>query len=154
MKKFLWILLVLALPALSFAEPEMAVVPGPGSDATPKSFLPANDLFHVLAHTCAVPSGTCGPDNVVTNPFGARIRVFYPTTQVYTQYWIFTDIEGNAIKVLAFDTPQTGGTTRDSFLASTAPLLPTAGLYKFISIIVGANGIAAFSDYYRLRVLP
>ncbi len=155
MKKFLWILLVLALPAFSFAEPEMVVVPGPDARATPKSSLPANDLFHVRAHTCAVPSGlTCGPDNVVPSSFGAHIRIFLPTTQVYTFYWIFTDTEGNAIGVFPFNFSLTGGTTRDIFLSSSGGLVPTAGLYKFISVVVGANGIAAFSDYYRFRVLP
>ena len=169
MNKVLLILFVLALsafalPAFSFAEPEMVVVPhadpGPdsksGSDASAKSFL-VNDLFHELAHACNIPNATCGPDNIVTNAFGARIRLFVPTTQTYTLYFIFTDTEGNAIVVAPFTFALSFGT---STIFVTGVSLPTSssvatrGLYKFLSIVVGANGIAAFSDYYRFRVLP
>jgi hypothetical protein len=162
---FVLALPVLAFPVLSFAEPEMTVVPyvdsGPqsksGSDASSRSWL-ANDLFHELAHACNFPSGTCGPDNLVTNPFGARILLFVPTTQTYTVYWIFTDTEGNALSISAFNFFLTGNTTQNLFLNGVS--LPnsgsvaTRGLYKFISLIVGNNGIVAFSDYYRFRVLP
>lgn len=169
MKKLLLILFVLALPsfalpAFSFAEPEMVVVPDAdpdpnsksGSGATPRSWL-ANDLFHLLAHACNIPSSTCDPDNVVTNAFGARIQLFVPTTQAYTIFWIFTDTEGNAIVIAPFTQPLSAGTIT-AFLSGvvlpTSSSVATRGLYKFISIVVGANGIAAFSDYYRVRVLP
>ena len=155
MKKLLFILLILALPSFSFAAPEMTIVPGP--DATPNSWL-ANDLFHKLAHACNIPNSTCGPDNLVTNAFGARIVLFVPTSQVYTIYWIFTDTEGNALGVFPFNFALTGGTTQNFVLNGvvlpTSSSVATRGLYKFLSLVVGADGVAAFSDYYRVRVLP
>ena len=169
MSKVLLILFVLALsafalPAFSFAEPEMVVVPyadpGPdsksGSDATPKSRL-ANDLFHERAHACDIPNSTCGPDNVVTNAFGARILLFVPTAQTYTIFWIFTDTEGNAIVIAPFTFALPSGTANIFLTGVTLPTsssVATRGLYKFWSIVAGANGIAAFSDPYRFRVLP
>jgi hypothetical protein len=168
-KRLLVILLALALPVLafpllSFAEPQMTVVPyadpGPqskgGSDATPRSWL-ANDIFHEIAHTCDFPGANCGPDNLVTNAFGARIRLFVPTTQVYTVLWVFTDTEGAAVGVSAFNFFLTAG-FQDLVLSGvslpTSGSVATRGLYKFLSLVVGSNGIAAFSDYYRFRVLP
>ena len=171
MNTLLRILVILALasftlPAVSFAAPEMVIVSEaadsgadakPGADASTRSWL-ANDLFHRVAHACDLPSATCGPDNIVTNAFGARINLFVPTTQSYTIYWMFTDIEGNAIVVAPFTQTLTGGTFVNAFLTGvtlpTSSSVATRGLYKFLSLVVGANGIAAFSDYYRLRVTP
>jgi hypothetical protein len=169
MKRLLLVLFVLALPtfalpAFSFAAPEMVVVPvpdsdvgpssKPGSGATPRSFL-SNDLFHELAHACNFPGTSCGPDNIVTNAFGARVLLFVPTTQLYTIYWIFTDTEGNAISISAFNFFLTAG-TQNFFLSGvslpTSSSVATRGLYKFISLVVGENGIVALSDYYRFRV--
>ena len=154
MKRLLVIAFILVLPTVSFAQEQVAV---PDSDPTPKSFS-VNDLFHALAHACNIPSSTCGPNNVVTNPFGALIRVFFPTGQGYTNHWIVTDIEGNVVSIASFgpDFRPSGFTTFfiSGFNIPGSSNVATRGLYKFISVIIGNDGQIAFSDYYRFRVLP
>ena len=155
MLKVLLAVLLVALPMVASAAEETVVS---SSDPAPKSWL-APDIFHVLAHSCNIPSLTCGPDNLVTNAFGALIRIWVPVTQNYDRFFIFTDTEGNVrLPVFGFSGVLPGPGFSTIFVSGVS--LPdssnvaTRGLYKFISVIIAADGRTAFSDYYRFRVLP
>ena len=153
MKKLLVILFVVALPAISFAEE--VVVPRTGP--TPKSFQ-VNDIFHFLAHTCDSNGGLpCGPDNLVTNNFSAVIDMFIPVTQPYTRYYIIKDIEGNVRFLDGATSIVPAGFFSfffNNIAVPTSSSVATRGLYQFVSLVVGADGRIALSDYYRFRVLP
>ena len=153
MKKLAVILLVLALPAVSFAQSEVVT---PGTNPTAKSAV-ASDILHTRAHICLTGNSTCGPDNLVSSPFGALIQLFVPTTQTYTRLYVFTDIEGNVVNLVAFGSVIPAGFTTFSLNGVNLPgsgSVATRGLYKFISLVIGDDGRIAFSDYYRFRVIP
>ena len=153
MLKVLLAVLLVALPMVASAAEETVVS---SSDPAPKSWL-APDIFHVLAHSCNIPSLTCGPDNLVTNAFGALIRIWVPVTQNYDRFFIFTDTEGNVRSISGFSGVLSAGFNTISLSGVSLPdsgNVATRGLYKFISIIIAADGRTALSDYYRFRVLP
>ena len=161
MKKLLLILCVLALPAFSSAG-DLVAVPDSGpnldSNATPRSFL-ASDIFIRLAHTCQTGTTTCSPDNVVTGPFGALIRVDVLIAQSYQFFFLLVDIEGALVGLASGTFPLPVGTTSvfspSGFSVPGSSSVATRGLYKFIALVIGANGQATFSPYYGpVRVLP
>ena len=146
MKKLLFVLFVLALPSVAFAQDNLLsseTVPAPKSALAP-------DIFHFRAHTCISGATNCGPDNLVTaSLFATYIDLFVPVTQSYSRFYIVTDTEGNVVGFGASTSTLTGGTRNALFLNFALP----PGLYKFISIVAGADGRLAFSDYYRFRAL-
>lgn len=156
MSRLILALMLVALPMVASAAEETAVhKPG----RAPKSWVNPNDIFHFLAHACDAPAGTvtCGPDNIVSNPFSLLIEFDAPVTQAYTRFWIITDTEGNVEFLDQSTTVRAAGTNT---LVLTGISLPgsgdalSRGLYKFISIVAGENGKVSLSNYYPFRVLP
>jgi len=158
MLKLVLALLVVMSPMVASAA-EDKVVPSTSPDRAPKSFLNANDIFHFLAHTCDVPFGgtACGPDNVVFNPFTLLIQFDAPFSQSYTRHWLITDTEGKVEFVQTETSFLPAGTQtlvlQNISLPNSADVF-SRGLYKFLSIVIGANGNASISNYYPFRVRP
>lgn len=144
MKRLLVILLLVLAPSVSLAQD---LVQG-GMDPSPRSAV-APDIFHFKAQVCLSFAVNCGPDNIVGTTFTTYIDLFVPITQPYSRFYIVTDTEGNVVALSLGGTGTlTGGTRNILSIGFTLP----PGLYKFISLVIGADGRIAFSDYYRFRV--
>jgi hypothetical protein len=149
MFRIVFLLLFLALPSLAFAQQGTK-----GAPPTAKSWL-EDDIFFQRAHVNEVgePDSQV-PDNIPIGQFRAVIRIWVPTDQSYTRFFFITDKEGKLVNFV-----QNSGALTQGFneLSATFDALPTAGAsggqYKFICLVVGANGIAAFSPYYEFRQL-
>jgi hypothetical protein len=130
----------------------------PAPNPIPRSAL-VSDIFFFRANACNVPNSICGPDNLVTNPFGSLMSFFVPVSQTYQLLFIYTDIEGS-VKVIDSGTFFLAAGSYTFFDNSGVSLpgagnVATGGLYKFLAVIVGLDaGGAAFSDYYQFRVTP
>ncbi|MBI4380394.1 MAG: hypothetical protein HY574_04300 [candidate division NC10 bacterium] len=147
MKKLLVVLCILLVPGLSSAGEEIVVKNVTANAAQPDSNLP--DIFFLKAHTCAAVAVNCGSDNLVNNPFSAYIKVFVPSTQVYTRHYIVTDIEGAFVGYQFGESSLTNG-THDIFVAFS---LTSGKLYRFIAIVVGADAKATVSEGFIFRVV-
>ena len=155
MLKLVLALLVAALPMAASAAEEIGSTHSPR--LAPKSWQNSSDIFHNLAHACFSGVTSCGPDNTVNSPFYLYIDFEAPVTQVYTRYWIVTDVEGNVVFIDQNTTVKPGGTNTIFFGPIFLPgsgNVASRGVYRFLSLIIGADGKIAFSDYYRFRVLP
>jgi hypothetical protein len=152
MVKLVLIVLMVALPLAASAAEET----GPAT----RAWLNTNDVFHYRAHACNAPAGgiTCGPDNLVNNPFTLLVRFDAPQAQSYTIYWIITDTEGTVALLEQATAVSPAGP--NTLVLTGLSLPPSAsepfskGLYKFISIVAGASGKISLSNYYPFRVLP
>ena len=84
--------------------------------------------------------------------FRAVVRVWVPTNQDYTRFFFITDKEGKLVNFAQSSGPLTSGV---NVLTTTFNALPTdgasGGQYKFICLVIGVNGIAAFSPYFEFR---
>jgi hypothetical protein len=148
MKKLLAVLFILLVPGLSSGGEEINI-----KDVTPPaahrdSTLP--DVFFDWAYTCETPVTNCLPDNLVSNPFVVYAKVFVPSTQPYTRHYIVTDIQGAFVGYFSNTDTLTGGVDFNLFV--TFSLTP-GKLYRFIAIVVGADGKAAVSDPYTFKVV-
>lgn len=146
MKKLLAVLCMMLVPSVASSGGEMDVEHIAPSAAHRDSALP--DIFFDFAHTCQSAAADCLPDNLVSNPFSAYIKVFVPSTQSYTRHYIVTDIQG-AMVGYGTATSTLTGTNHLSFSFS----LTSGKLYRFIAIVVGADGETAVSDPYTFKVV-
>jgi hypothetical protein len=150
MKLFL-MLLLLAFPAVSFAQQD---------GAEPYSFNnPTTDIFVQRAETCGSTIANCGtlagtPANVINAPNFVKGLVSFrvPTNQTYSVFFLATDIEGslNPATQIVQQGPLTLAAGDSVAVAGQFSALGS-GVYKFITIIIGADGRAAISDPYRFR---
>lgn len=147
MKKLLVVLFILLVPGLSSGGEEINLPNVTGTAAHRDSTLP--DVFFSWAHTCESAITNCLPDNLVSNPFAAYIKVWVPWTQLYTRYYIVTDIQGAFIGLQSATSTLAGSADYNLFF--TFSLTP-GKLYRFISIVIGADGTAAISDPYTFKV--
>lgn len=148
MKKLLAVLFILLVPGLSSGGEEINV-----KDVTPPAAhrdSALSDIFFDWAHTCETPVTNCLPDNLVSNPFVAYAKVFVPSIQPYTRHYIITDIQGAFVGYSSTTTTLTGPAEYNLFV--TFSLTPGT-LYRFIAIVVGADGKATVSDPYTFKVV-
>jgi hypothetical protein len=148
MKKLLAVLFILLVPGLSIAGEEIVVKSVTSNPAPRNSALP--DIFFDMAHTCATFTVDCLPSNVLSNPVAVYIKVYVPSTQLYTRYYFVTDIQGAAVGFFSSTGSLDGGTTND---LSVDFSLPTGQLYRFFAILVGADGRLTVSDSYTFKVV-
>ena len=143
-------LLLFGLPAVSLAQ-------GDGPD--PRGFNNAADAFIFRADVCAGNSPGCGttsgaPSNVIASGNGG-VRGFVnfrvPATQPYTVFLLAADIDG-ALGPSSIASQATGILTAGGTASVTAPF-PTlaSGVYRFIVVVLGANGRATISQPYQFR---
>ena len=145
MFRIMFLLFFLALPSFAFAQ---------NAPRTAKSWL-ADDIFFQRTHVNEVTEPDSQvPDNIPIGQFRAVVRVWVPIDQSYTRFFFITDKEGKVVNFV-----QNSGTLPQGFneLSATFDALPTdgpsGGQYKFLCLVVGANGVAAFSPYYEFRQL-
>jgi hypothetical protein len=137
----------LVFSSLTFAQTVTAEAP-----ATAKSWL-EDDIFFQRTHVNKVGAPDSQvPDTIPIGAIRAVVRVWVPTNQDYTRFFFITDKEGKLVNVAQSSGPLTTGF---NVLTTTFDALPTAGAsggqYKFICLVIGANGIAAFSPYFEFR---
>jgi hypothetical protein len=149
--KPLLMLLLLAFPAVSLAQQD---APEPYSFNNPTT-----DIFVQRAETCGSTIANCGtlagtPANVINSPNFVKGFVSFrvPTNQTYSVIFLASDLEGslNGATQIVQQGPLTltGG---DSVSVSGQFSALGSGVYKFIAIIIGADGRVAISDPYRFR---
>jgi hypothetical protein len=147
MMRVFFLLVFLALPSLAFGQTVT-----PDAPATAKSWL-EDDIFFQRTHVNEVGAPDSQvPDTIPIGAIRAVVRVWVPTNQDYTRFFFITDKEGKLVNVAQFSGPLTSGF---NVLSATFDPLPTAGAsggqYKFICLVIGANGIASFSPYFEFR---
>jgi hypothetical protein len=146
MTKLLVILVLIAVPAVSFAQTTSHTFNDPGTD-----------VFIFRAETCGATSPGCGtPAGLPENRFGpVFIRGFVsfrsPTTQAYQVIFIASDPEGaiGPTQVESINTPVIDAGTTSSGFAQFSSL--GSGLYRLQVIVIGANGRAAISQPFQFR---
>src|SRR5262249_35220672 len=147
--RILLVLLVLAAPAVALAQ---------GDDAQTRSFNTSSDVFIFRAEVCGSTVASCGtvsgtPTNVINSPNFVKGFISFraPATQTYTVYFLAPDPEGalNATSIVSMGP--------FAFNAGDTPTLSSnfaalgSGLYRFVAIVIGANGRATMSDPYTFR---
>lgn len=166
MKSLLAALLIAVVPGLSLAGEGVVLTNGTTNFAPPTEQINLNinsqtpsstpmssalpDIFFSMAHTCQVATTTCLPDNLVTNPFGAVVSVYVPSTQSYTRYYFVTDMQGAVVSLNVFTSSMSAG----SYGLTLSPIsLSTGQMYRFFVIVQGANGKVTVSDSYNFKVI-
>ena len=148
LKKLAAVLFILLVPGLSIAGEEI-VLKGATPGVTPESSaLP--DIFFEMAHICTTAVVDCLPSNVVNKPFVAYVRVYVPSTQVYTRYYLITDMQGAVVEVyVAVGTLSVGSNS----LAVSNLTLPSGQIYRLSALFLGNDGKTTLSDPYTFKVL-
>ncbi len=149
MRNVLLVLLLVVFPGVSFAQQDEAV---------PKSFNTAADAFFFRAEVCGSTNANCGttagtPTNVINSPNFVKGFVSFrvPTSQTYTVYYLAPDIEGALNVTSIVSQGPLSFTAGDTATLSAQFSSLGSGVYKFTSIVIGANGRATISEPYLFR---
>ena len=149
MKKLLLVLVFVVSPGASYAQ---------GDEAESRSFNTAADAFFFRSEVCGSTNASCGtaagtPTNVINSPNFVKGFVSFrvPTTQTYTVYYLGPDIEGalNVTSIVSQGPVALNAGDTATLSAQFSSL--GSGVYKFIAIVIGANGRATMSEPYLFR---
>ncbi len=140
------VLLIVLVSGLSIAD-EATVGKSAAPNQTPRNSLLA-DISFAMAHICESFAANCLPSNLLNSPVAAYIKIFVPSSQVYTRYFFITDTEGAVVGFNASASSLNNGVNDLSMSFS----LPTGNVYRFFAIVQGADGKMAVSDPYTFRV--